>query len=132
VGDGAAVRVFVLAVLYCLPTEARPPLSVCDVLDNQAAYLKKTVTVRGKVISYEHGAFLAATVPCEGPDTGVRLEDIDLAGYFAAGGHKGIGVLATVEGKLVMSDRHARGKPATPHLALSVSGILYEKPQRTK
>jgi hypothetical protein len=112
--------------------QAHQPLSVCEVLDNQAVYLNKRVTVRGKVISLEHGAYLSATAPCEGTDTGVRLESIDLAGYFAAGGRKGIGVEATVNGKLVMSDEHPRGKAATRHLALSVSGILYEKPQRTK
>ena len=78
---------------------------MCDVLDSQAVYMKHTVTVRGKAIS------LVAT-----PAFDLRTSIL-----------RGISQREdTVEGRLEMSERHLRGKPAVRHLALSVIGRQFK------
>jgi hypothetical protein len=55
-----------------------------------------------------------------------------MASYFEAGGKKGKGVLATVKGRLVMSDRWIPHSKETRHLVFSVRQVRYEKKPSAK
>jgi len=112
-------------------TKAIEPMSLCAILSHREDYLNRDIEVHGVVVLMQHGGFLQSTSPCEQAiDSAVILEGIDWRAYFAAGGKKGFGVVATLSGRLLMSDRHISHAPPGPHLAFSGKNVRYEKPMQ--
>jgi hypothetical protein len=103
------------------------PSILCEVIAHLDQHIGQDLVVKGMIVSYEHGVYLTPDLQCT--ETAIRaipLKGFDIAGYRAAGGTKGFGVLATVRGKLVAFDRQAKGtKENLP--VLSVRTVLYEK-----
>src|SRR5260221_10413652 len=103
------IRILVLVILFgCILGSGQGPLSLCEVMKNRSEYVHRNVSIRGIVISFEHGLYLEATSKCDSEDiSAIRLEDIESAEpYLKAGGRKGSGIPATVRGRLVISELH--------------------------
>lgn len=122
------IRILVLVILFdCTLVSGQGPLSLCEVMKNQSEYMHRNVSIRGIVISFEHGMYLEAASRCDSEDIfAIRLEDVEsIEPYFKAGGRKGSGIPATVHGRLVMSELHF--PRIKRHLAISVKNIQYDK-----
>ena len=121
------MKMLAIVVLACFVVKAAEPISVCDISGNETEFLKMKLKIRGKLTRMQHGVFLGPAEPCDG-SAGVTLENLtsgQLTKYFEAGGRKGEGVLATVEGRLVMSEvNRPRSKP---HIVFSVASIRFER-----
>jgi len=105
------------------------PISLCEVLSHRQEYLNRDIVIHGVVVFMQHGGFVRALRPCERrTDSDVSLEGLTVPAYNAAGGGKGFGVVATVGGRLVMSDRYIPHSRPGPHLAFSVRDVRWEKP----
>ena len=87
---------------------------VCEVLKNSSEYVGRRFTFRGVVTSYEHGMYLVPYPDCA-EHQAISVWDFPFHSYLKAGGAKGVGVLATVDGKIVLRDipahRQKRGGP---------------------
>jgi hypothetical protein len=75
--------------------------AVCEVLKHAAEYVGRHFTFTGVVTSYEHGAYFVPYPPCAGQQA-IRVQDFPWGAYRSAGGGKGLGLLATVNGKIVV------------------------------
>src|SRR5258708_5355983 len=78
-------------------------MSLCVIVSHPNEHMGEYVVVRGTMEQLEHGVYLFAGSPCDEKHSGILIQGTDKNAYRAAGGRKGIGVLATVEGELVMS-----------------------------
>ena len=111
------------------------PTSLCEVLNRPEQYTGKHVLVHGIVEESEHGNYLKASPKCKQGESAIEIEGFDIAAYYAAGGKKYQGILAMVDGKIVMSDRrrftlpqrpNEVPAPPKPHAAFSASKVSYE------
>jgi hypothetical protein len=128
----------VVAILICLTTArlgrgADPKaVSLCEVIVHPEAHMGERVVVYGMVVQYEHGRYLVAVPPCDQDHSGILVQGTDSGSYFAAGGGKGKGVMAIVEGKFVMSSEGVPKFVKTPFLAFSAKKVRYERPQNKR
>jgi hypothetical protein len=126
----AAVAILTLLTLAPIAEGVGPkPILLCEVLAHPDEHMGEPVIVRGTVAQYEHGGFLEAMPPCEQEHFGIPIQGTDTAAYFAAGGRKGVRVLAIVEGELVMSRVGMPQFTQTPYLAFSAKNVKYERPR---
>lgn len=79
------------------------PIPLCAVLGHPNERMEEHVVVRGTIEQLEHGVYLFAVPPCDQKPTAIIIQGTDPQAYRAAGGRKGVGVQATVDGELVMS-----------------------------
>ena len=121
-----------LAILGCLLASdcrgfAEPKtVPLCAVLGHPNEHMAEYVVVRGTIEQLEHGTYLFAVSPCDQKHSGILIQGIDPRAYRAAGGRKGIGVPATVEGELVMSKEGVPEFIKAPYLAFSARRVRYE------
>jgi hypothetical protein len=116
-----------LTLLTLAPiAEGVDPKSVlfCEILAHPEGHMGRRVIVHGAVVHYEHGTYLVATPPCDQGHSGIPIQ-----GTFAAAYGKGVKVLATVEGELVISKVGIPQFTQTPYLAFSAKKVRYEGPQ---
>ena len=79
----------------------RPVPMVCEVLKHKDAYIGRHFTFRGVVTQYEHGMYFVPKPDCAEPAAG-RVQDFSWSTYSRFGGSKGVGVLATINVKIVV------------------------------
>jgi len=101
---------FGFGMVAVLNASAPPPRddqpSVCNVLSDPQEYVGKQIAVEGILTIGEHQTLLAAYPSC--PRGVVRVESESASWrleYEKAGGRKGVGVLATVKGQIVISKK---------------------------
>jgi hypothetical protein len=101
------MMVFLLLVsLVCTLEAVDGSVSPCEAFRHPEEYLGKELVVDGVLLQGEHGVFLDASRNC--PGAVLRLDSasadrVPWSEYKKAGGRKGVGVLATVKGKIVNS-----------------------------
>ena len=90
-----------------------PP--VCEVLKHPREYAGRKFTFRGAVTSYEHGMVFEPSPACAERE-GILVCDFPTDLYRSVGGTKGVGVFATVRGKIAIRDtpRHRRLRGGLP------------------
>ncbi len=102
-------------------------LLVCEVLDHPGQYTGKGVTIRGIYVHHEHGTYLLPSPKCtkdselvihilSSDEVSVAVRDF--AHRHGVQNYKGVGILATLEGRLESAAYHKN-----PGLLFSVSSI---------
>ena len=75
--------------------------TVCEVLKHQEEYIGRRFAFRGVVTQFEHGMYFVPKPDCAEHAAG-RVQGFSWSTYSRFGGGKGIGVLATIEVKIVV------------------------------
>jgi hypothetical protein len=101
-------------LLMCAPVAAlfsrgsKPvgePPSACEVLSHPQEYIGVQLKFEGILQVFEHASFLRVYSNCPEGVMIVEGQGFSPAAYYKAGGSKGAGVLATVQGKIVISKK---------------------------
>jgi len=101
------------------------PIPLCALLTHPNEHMGKRVVVRGIIEQLEHGIYL---VDSECEHSGIDFLGTTPTAYRAAGGTTGHGVLATVEGKLVMLNEH--DSDISPYPAFVARRVRYQTAER--
>ena len=117
-------------LLLAAQSAMSPPGAACEVLKDAGNHLGERFTFKGLVTSYEHGMYFVPDPSCAEHEA-IRIQYFPLDAYHRAGGTKGVGVLATVQGKIVAREIQLRlqkkGRP-TKETVFSVKHVSDLKP----
>jgi hypothetical protein len=100
-------------------------IRLCPLLADAKKHIGEAVLVQGTIVQYEHGIYLFANPRCQHEPSGIIIQG-ELQGYREAGGTKGVGVSATVEGVFVMSKLGVPKYIKAPYLAFLAKRVHYE------
>src|SRR5688500_17901720 len=101
---------------------------VCEILKDLQEHVGQQLTFKGVVTFLQHGMYFTPDPPCADLQS-IRVLDFSWNAYEKAGGFKGIGVKATITGKIALRDVQTREGPAKQYV-FSVEDLLNIKPKR--